>query len=189
MTVLEGPELRLDELGMGRGWPNAQRAGTDVTERLLGRAREQARRAPELERLKERIAGRIDAGPLSLNRVVVLTAELMPGRRASERLSIAETAVWEMLHERAVELLAGEDPQTGPVPESDWQAHLLSWSPGPRRRAASDRPRHPDDANPPAPEPRPGPTRPGTDRRNASAGAHATTSSIIRARSASEANR
>ncbi len=153
LTVLEGPELGLEELGIGRGWANAQRSGSDVTERLIARARELTARPPELDRLKERIVGRIDAGPLPLTRVVVLTAELMPGRRASERLSVAELAVWELLHERVVELLASDAPPIEPVAEPGWQAHLLSWE----SWSAAD--------------------------------AQATTSSIILARSASDANR
>ncbi|MGO9902089.1 MAG: hypothetical protein ACLP0J_20930 [Solirubrobacteraceae bacterium] len=153
LTVLEGPELRLAEIGMGRGWANAQRSGTDVTERLIARAREQHTRPPELDRLKQRIVGRIDAGPLPLQRVVSLTAELLPGRRASERLSLAEIAVWELLHERVVVLLASGAPGSEPVAELDWQAHLLSWE----CWSAAD--------------------------------AQATTSSIISARSASDANR
>jgi hypothetical protein len=153
LTVLEGPELRLEEIGMGRGWGNAQRSAIDVTERLIARARELTKRAPELDRLKQRIVGRIDAGPLPLNRVVVLTAELMAGRRASDRLSLAEIAVWELLHERVVDLLAGDALRDEPVAEPDWQAHLLSWESW------------------------------------TAACAQATTSSIILARSASDANR
>ena|SRR5579875_446438 len=38
LTVLEGPELALEQLTMGRGWPIAQREGTDVTERVLAAA-------------------------------------------------------------------------------------------------------------------------------------------------------
>lgn len=39
MTVLEGPRLEVTALALGRGWRNAQRAGEDVTERMLARAR------------------------------------------------------------------------------------------------------------------------------------------------------
>jgi len=35
LTVLEGPELPMEELSMGRGWRNAKREGQDVSERLL----------------------------------------------------------------------------------------------------------------------------------------------------------
>jgi len=36
LTILEGPELELQELSMGRGWRTAQRKSDDVTQRLLG---------------------------------------------------------------------------------------------------------------------------------------------------------
>ncbi len=40
LTVLEGPELSMPELAMGKGWRNAQRRSEDVTERVLAVARE-----------------------------------------------------------------------------------------------------------------------------------------------------
>jgi hypothetical protein len=39
LTVLQGPQLPLDQLSMGRGWRAAQRQGRDVTEALLAEAR------------------------------------------------------------------------------------------------------------------------------------------------------
>jgi hypothetical protein len=39
LTVLEGPELAMEQLTMGRGWRAAQRQSEDVTERLLEAAR------------------------------------------------------------------------------------------------------------------------------------------------------
>jgi hypothetical protein len=38
LTILEGPELALRDLTMGRGWRAAQRASEDVTERMLAAA-------------------------------------------------------------------------------------------------------------------------------------------------------
>ncbi len=127
LTVLEGPELSIGEIGLGRGWANAQRAGSDVTERLMGRSRTQAPRPEALDRLKERIAGRLDAGPLTLQRVVAMAGELMEGRRASERLALAEQAVWEMLHEHTTALHGEGGPAGPPISQSEWQAHLLRW--------------------------------------------------------------
>jgi hypothetical protein len=45
LTILEGPELSLQELTMGRGWRTALREGEDVTERVLGAATQAAERA------------------------------------------------------------------------------------------------------------------------------------------------
>lgn len=38
LTVLEGPQIPLERLSMGRGWHIAEREGKDVTERLLAAA-------------------------------------------------------------------------------------------------------------------------------------------------------
>lgn len=40
LTVIEGPQLSMPDLAMGRGWRNAQKRGQDVTERVLAAARE-----------------------------------------------------------------------------------------------------------------------------------------------------
>src|SRR5690349_13360606 len=40
MTVLEGPEIPISGLSMGRGWPTALREGQDVTARVLAEARQ-----------------------------------------------------------------------------------------------------------------------------------------------------
>ncbi len=42
LKVLEGPELPVEQLSMGRGWRNAVRLGSDVTEQLLANARTRA---------------------------------------------------------------------------------------------------------------------------------------------------
>ena len=39
LKILEGPEIPLDQLTMGRGWRTAEREGTDVTERVLAAAK------------------------------------------------------------------------------------------------------------------------------------------------------
>jgi hypothetical protein len=40
ITILEGPQMPLEQLTMGRGWRAAQRQGEDVTDRVLAAARE-----------------------------------------------------------------------------------------------------------------------------------------------------
>ena len=42
LTIFEAPELRTDEIGMGRGWGNVTRQGQEVTERLLAAVQAQA---------------------------------------------------------------------------------------------------------------------------------------------------
>jgi hypothetical protein len=41
----------------------------------------------------------------------------------SERLALAERAVWELLHQRALTMLRDEKT----VPREQWEAALLSW--------------------------------------------------------------
>jgi hypothetical protein len=46
ITILEGPQMPLEQLTMGRGWRAAQRQGEDVTERVLAATREALAAAP-----------------------------------------------------------------------------------------------------------------------------------------------
>src|SRR5262249_47940544 len=118
-------ELPLERMGMGRGWGNVQRSGTDVTERVLRQARVQTSRHPALDRLEERLAGRLSVGAIPIAGVIALADRLMGGR-LSERLAVAELAVWEMLHQGRACLL--EDDVV--VGQERWQELLLrsdSW--------------------------------------------------------------
>ncbi len=47
LRIIEGPELPLDQLTMGRGWRAAERQGTDVSDRILAAATEAARAAAQ----------------------------------------------------------------------------------------------------------------------------------------------
>jgi hypothetical protein len=40
ITVLEGPEIPIHRLSLGRGWPLAEKQGEDVTTRVIGEARQ-----------------------------------------------------------------------------------------------------------------------------------------------------
>jgi hypothetical protein len=46
LTVIEGPQLPVDQLTMGRGWRAAQRQGKDVTQAVLAEARSSVAGAP-----------------------------------------------------------------------------------------------------------------------------------------------
>ena len=56
--------------------------------------------------------------------VAALAGAAHPGWRASEQLSLAEQAVWEMLHHERLEMLAGGEP----VAREQWQEVVLRWS-------------------------------------------------------------
>ncbi len=111
LTVYEGPELRLDQLSFGRGWQNAERTASDVTERVLARARQHAGQArPDrtlpaaADLVRERLIGRIAAGPISAQEILAITAELMPEATEDERLDVAQRASWELLERDAAQL-------------------------------------------------------------------------------------
>ena len=122
LTVLEGAELRPDEIGMGRGWNNATKGGQDVTANLLEELRHSLQ-APADE-LKQAIVAACSGSPIALAQVVAVAAAREPQRRPSELLGAAEQGVWELLHAGRLRLLRhGEE-----VPRERWQPVLLSWS-------------------------------------------------------------
>jgi hypothetical protein len=123
LKILEGPALRPDELGMGRGWASAARSGTDVTEAVIGQARRGAEARPEVEALKAAI-GEVAVTPLGFQDVVALAAAAHPHWRASQQLELAELAVWEMLHQGRVVMTVGSDV----VARQRWQPVVLSWA-------------------------------------------------------------
>jgi hypothetical protein len=122
LTILEGAQLRPDEIGLGRGWSNATKSGRDVTAKLLEDAR-QSRQAPADE-LKEAIVAACAGSPIPLAQVVAVAAAREPQRRPSEVLGAAEQGVWELLHAGRVRLLSHGDE----VLRERWQPVLLSWS-------------------------------------------------------------
>ncbi len=128
ITVYEGPELRPDEIGMGRGWANAARSGEEVTERVLAEQDQAARGGEPLQTLKHTVRELCALDPLVLTEVPRLAADRWPRLRASESLALAEQAVWELLHERRVSLLSDTAGVQAPVAEEHWRAELLAWS-------------------------------------------------------------
>lgn len=123
IKIIDGPQLRTDQISMGRGWSNAQRHGTDVTQAVLARAREfqelqsasraSAPAAPALapapaalrpsaasapsEVLQERLIGRLGAGPVNATQIAALADAAMPDADPSARRAACERVVWELL--------------------------------------------------------------------------------------------
>lgn len=122
LTILEGPELRGNELMMGQGWANAQRVARDVTDRIMQGGPVPSERDPVVDRLKERLLGRLAAGPVALGEIAILAEDLMHGRRASELVAAAELAAWELLHEDQAALEAAG----APLGQAEWQPRLLA---------------------------------------------------------------
>jgi hypothetical protein len=119
LTIYEGPRLADDQLGMGRGWGNVTRQGEDVTARLLA----EVAHPPPVAELKQEVLERAAYGPVPIGRLVELTRERYPQSRVSERISLCEQAVWELLHEGGLQLVRGGSAVAG----EEWQAVLLSW--------------------------------------------------------------
>jgi hypothetical protein len=128
VTIYEGRELRPEEIGMGRGWANAARSGEDVTDRLLEQARRPAAREEAVEQLRWEIVSRCGAERLRLADSVTVAGELHPDWLVSDRLALAEQAVWELLHLGAVRLVRARGEESGPVDREQWQPLLLAWS-------------------------------------------------------------
>lgn len=129
LTVLEGPELSMPQLAMGRGWRNAQRRGVDVTERLLRESKRppveradpseptsatsgpQGRPAaapgdaqPHADSFALELLGLVGAAPASLSRTWQLAAERLGDASAADALALAERAVRSLLARELVVL-------------------------------------------------------------------------------------
>jgi hypothetical protein len=128
LTILEGPELKMADLAMGRGWRNAQRRSEDVTERVLGAFRQDDRGggggggrdvgasvvagAPDPALLADSLGlellALLDDGPVAPARVWRLAQERLDGRSLAEALALADGAVRSLLA-RGLAVLCARD--------------------------------------------------------------------------------
>jgi hypothetical protein len=111
IKIYDGPQLRPDQLSLGRGWQNVERGGSDVTEVVLARAREftavarsggspvdaSAAALVATDALRERVIGRLSAGPVTLVEIATMAADLLPGIGADEQLAAARQTALELL--------------------------------------------------------------------------------------------
>jgi hypothetical protein len=111
ISIFEGPQLRPDQLALGRGWQNVERSGNDVTEAILARSHEYVSAAqaspptvPVPDALRERLIGRLSAGPVTFDEITDMAAELTPGSAAGEQLASAERAALDLLRNGAAQL-------------------------------------------------------------------------------------
>jgi hypothetical protein len=118
LKIIEGPQLPLDQLTMGRGWRHAEREGQDVTERVLEAARAQMAAAPptaspeqvaqqgELlaDSLGLELLALLENAPAPLSEAWRLAQARLAGRPASECLALAERAVSLLLNRRLIAL-------------------------------------------------------------------------------------
>ena len=138
LTIVEGRELRIDEISMGRGWPNALKHGQEVTERMVAGAGPPATAAAagepsdSLATFKDVVHAQCSSAPLAVHQALWLANSRHPGWRVSERLALAERAVWELLHEgrvRMVRRVTGDDgPSDVAAGQDEWGPALLTWA-------------------------------------------------------------
>jgi hypothetical protein len=122
LTVFEGAELSVAARGLGRGWGEVTRSSRDVTETVVAEISRGADARPDVDALKDAIAEVADGEqPIDFPDVVALAVAAHPLWRASEQLSLAEQAVWEMLHQHRLEMLRNGDA----VPAEGWQDVVL----------------------------------------------------------------
>lgn len=139
LTILEGPEIPLDELSMGRGWRIVQRNSQDVTERVLAAAKQagaaSTQQAPQssppdaalvADSLGLELLGTLGADPQPLWHVWRVAAARFPERSASESLALAEAAVRSLLRAGLIVLL----PNTGPDRHADRHSDAGAEQPG-----------------------------------------------------------
>jgi hypothetical protein len=133
LTILEGRELRSEEMGIGRGWANVVRYAEDVTERLLAAARTGGGNedASDIAAFKEVVQAQCASVRLAIHQVMWLANSRHPEWRVSDRLALAERAVWELLHEGRLTMLkrapSEAERKYAVADRSDWQAVLLAW--------------------------------------------------------------
>jgi len=141
LKIYEGPILDGPDLSFGRGWTNAVRRGDDVTVRLLaGGVGDAGARpvSPPDDALRREILAQCRGGRIGVHQVLWLTNRWYPERRASERLALAESAVWGLLHEGLIGLrrvgadsdeepAAGTDHAAEVLAPADWEEILLDW--------------------------------------------------------------
>jgi hypothetical protein len=113
LTILEGDELPLHMLAMNRGWNNARRKGKDVTEQLVQEAKSKVV-APTIDPYSQGvlvgdILARTATGPLSLAAVWDRAEVAAPKGSSGEWLTLAQTALSQMLSEDRVVLCRGAD--------------------------------------------------------------------------------
>lgn len=103
LTVLEGPEIPVEQLSVGRGWPKAQHEGEDVTERMVAQAKQASQPAmapqtapavaPPAGGAADQLLALLGADPASLLSAWRLAAERRPELAPSESLALAEATL------------------------------------------------------------------------------------------------
>ena len=67
LTIYEGPQLEVADMGLGRGWQNVTRQGREVTQEVLIEARDETSELPTADDFKDEVAARAGAGAISIS--------------------------------------------------------------------------------------------------------------------------
>lgn len=139
LKIIEGPEIPLDQLTMGRGWRIAERQGEDVSERVLTAAKEAARApsagapqpapsdgALEADSLGLELLALLADGPAPLYYAWRLAAKRFPERSPAECLLLAESAVGSLLKARLIMLLHPAQSDQGGQPDPNSEGAQVS---------------------------------------------------------------
>jgi hypothetical protein len=106
VSIYEGPELAVEEIGMGRGWGNVTKRGEDVTVALLAEARAELEKPPALEELKQAILAGCAGQALRYEQLLTLAAEVADDADANQAVGLTERAVWELVREGRLSVAA-----------------------------------------------------------------------------------
>lgn len=101
LSVYEAERLRPDQIAMGRGWTNLKKIGKDVTLEVMAQRAAPAPPAGSAvaaAQLKERLIGRLSAGPVTLQEIISMAGDLMPESDAAEQLAASHRVAAELLH-------------------------------------------------------------------------------------------
>jgi hypothetical protein len=127
LTILEGPEIPISQLTMGRGWPIAQRQSEDVTARVLAQTDERTREpAGSRDRGSRRSGSLADSlalevlslladGPATPAEAWRLAAARTPESSAVESLALAERALRALVRSRLIVLSPAPPPEGASV--------------------------------------------------------------------------
>jgi hypothetical protein len=122
LTIYEGPEIGVSDMGMGRGWQNVGRTAQEVTETVLAQAQRAAESRSTVEMFKATLRGAA-RHPVSFPEVLRLARHEIPRSRPSEQLGLAEQSVWELLHQGRLALLGPE----GALDGEGWAQVVMSF--------------------------------------------------------------
>jgi hypothetical protein len=122
LTIYEAPHLPTSQMGLGRGWANVTKDGRDVTGEMLAQA--QSASSTPADEATQWVKGEVERLPeVSPQVVLALLNARHPGWRPSDRLAVAERAIWELLHRG--ELQMRRDGEL--VDPGNWEELILAW--------------------------------------------------------------